>query len=486
MLKAVIFDDAPIVIKGLQQMIDWSKYGIEIVGSATDGNTAMDVVKKKQPEIIFTDIRMPGLDGLQLIEYVMDVAPETICVVFSGFKEYDYVKKALKLGVIDYLEKPITIKNIEEVIVKTLNKIEEQKQSELSQTEQLERAMIELLFKGDKAEGKWQKQIDQISLNPILGVTVLSSTKKLSWKDGDQTTYFVQELYLENYYIYVILEYDILTSYSEILADELDLVKAIIGVGRTSIKKEGITRSYNESVKALRYGQYMNLYGFYYYEQIKSEDYISDDNVTIISKIREGVTQLDRESVLQYFDSYIKMLENKWLEPDIVEREVLKVIYMVIETVQEKGLAKSKYLFMNYFPHVEIRQIKTKEEMKEWFRLQIEGIMAGLNNENMNIHPSIKQAIDYIEKNFGKSITLSEVSEQVDMNPTYFSYLFKEELGLSYIKYLTDIRIEKAKKMLEKGEKVTEVSEKVGYHTYRHFSEVFKKKVGVSPGQYKK
>nr|WP_275580771.1 AraC family transcriptional regulator [Aquibacillus albus] len=104
----------------------------------------------------------------------------------------------------------------------------------------------------------------------------------------------------------------------------------------------------------------------------------------------------------------------------------------------------------------------------------------------MNIHPSIKQAIDYIEKNFGKSITLSEVSEQVDMNPTYFSYLFKEELGLSYIKYLTDIRIEKAKKMLEKGEKVTEVSEKVGYHTYRHFSEVFKKKVGVSPGQYKK
>ncbi|WP_163540055.1 response regulator [Gracilibacillus sp. YIM 98692] len=252
MLKTVIFDDAPIVTKGLQEMIDWSKHGMEIVGTATDGTSALQMMKEKHPDIMLTDIRMPGLDGLELIEYVMDIAPKTICVVFTGFKEYDYVKKALKLGVIDYLEKPITIEKMEESITKILNKIEEEKR------------------------------------------------------------------------------------YHEV-------------------------------------------------EEAQMDDH---DSLTSITKLNSH-------------------------------------------------------------------------------------------------HPSINQAVEFIYHNYDKPITLKEVAEHVDMNATYFSHLFKEEVGLSYIKYVTEVRMEKAKDMLRKGEKVTEVSEKVGYYTYRHFSDVFKKKVGMSPGQYK-
>ncbi|GAE93246.1 two-component response regulator [Gracilibacillus boraciitolerans JCM 21714] len=277
MLKAVIFDDAPpIVIKGLQEMIDWSKYNIIIVGSATDGNTAMKVVNDLQPDIILTDIRKPGLDGLQLIEFVVDIFPEITCVVFSGFKEYDYVKKALKLGVVDYLEKPITIEKIEELIPQILAKIEEQKQynslksqSKLSYKEQLERAAMELLFKGYNAEQKWKNIIDQLSEFEVQSVTVLTSSERLNWKEGTPSTYSVIELHLEDQFIYVFYKFSVITSYDRILEDDVDSLEAIVGVGTTMEKKEGTLKSYNDSLKALRYGQYVAEPGFHSYDELK-------------------------------------------------------------------------------------------------------------------------------------------------------------------------------------------------------------------------
>ena len=113
MRKAVIFDDEYIVLQGLQAMIDWQKYGVEIVGTAGDGAAALAIVRERRPDIILTDIRMPGMDGLELIERVMQEAPDTYTIVFSGFNEFEYVKRAIGLGVADYLEKPITIQTIE-------------------------------------------------------------------------------------------------------------------------------------------------------------------------------------------------------------------------------------------------------------------------------------------------------------------------------------------------------------------------------------
>ncbi|GAE93247.1 two-component response regulator [Gracilibacillus boraciitolerans JCM 21714] len=189
----------------------------------------------------------------------------------------------------------------------------------------------------------------------------------------------------------------------------------------------------------------------------------------MIKEIRDSISELNRDRALLYVAKYLNIIDNKLLEPDIVEREILKLIYLVIETVQAKELARSEYLFMNYIPHVEIKEIKSKSEMKIWLKTQIEGILAGLDRNNKDKHPCIQKAIQFIEKNFNQPITLNEVAEYVDMNATYFSYLFKEEMGISYIKYVTEVRINKAKTMLEKGEKVTDVSEQVGYHTYRHF-----------------
>jgi two-component system, response regulator YesN len=124
--------------------------------------------------------------------------------------------------------------------------------------------------------------------------------------------------------------------------------------------------------------------------------------------------------------------------------------------------------------------------MYSWFRAQMEKILDWSLEVRQEVkHESVEKACKYLKENYFKDLTLQEVSEYVSLNPTYFSLLFKEEMGQSYIKYLTKLRIEQAKILLREGYKVGDVSEKVGYHSYRHFSELFKKYVGVKPGQYR-
>lgn len=255
-LKAAVFDDEYIVLHGLQSMIDWSKYGIELIGTASNGQAALDLFMTHRPDIVFTDIRMPIMDGLQVVEEILSEAPETMCIVFSGFNEFEYVKRTIKLGVVDYLEKPITIPMMEEAIQKTINRINQER--------------------------------------------------------------------------------------------------------------------------------------------------------------------------------FISSLKSKWEESQL--------------------------------------EILEKESLEDHYERK---------------HVAVENACRYMETYFDKDLSLQKVADHVGMNSTYFSLLFKEEMGKSYIKYLTGLRMERAKNLLREGVKVTDVSKIVGYYSYRHFSDLFKKNVGVTPGQYK-
>lgn len=261
MLKAVVFDDEYIVIEALRTLIDWTGLEVELVGTAGDGITALEVFRQQRPDIVLTDIRMPGMDGLQLIQEIMSEAEDTCCIVFSGFNEFEYVKQAIQLGVIDYLEKPITDASVERSLRKAASRI-------VSQRETME-------------------------------------------------------------------------------------------------------------------------------------------------------------------------IRRKWEES---QRELL-----------EKALLDGQ----------------------------------ALDDGHTQKNSAVERARSYIVQHVNRDLSLQEVADHVGMNAAYLSVLFKEETGETYIKFLTRYRMELAKMLLRKGLKVNEVSERVGYHTYRHFSEVFKKCTGTTPGQFR-
>jgi two-component system, response regulator YesN len=492
LLKAVIFDDEYIVLQGLQRMIDWSKYGIELVGTATNGYAAIDLVETHSPDIVFTDIRMPGMDGLQVVEKILAAAPEIVCIVFSGFNEFSYVKRALKLGVSDYLEKPITIPMMEETLDRIQEKIQQRKNVlsleekwEDSRVELVEKATLDLLLQGAEALPKWSKRFEK-EIKEIEAVTVLALSDKCTPLPS-QSSY--SSVYIRNGEDHLLVIFHYQRECTELWQQLIYLPSKYgitIGSGRTYQQITDASKSFKEALQALRYGQFMEQGEWTRFEEIGENPNIpsdlSEQEEAIIFYLRTG----DKQGLFRQLDEFINKIQSQRLNPDVMEREILKLIYLGLEVAKETGEDVSKITKGNYLPHIEIRLLHTKQKMFSWLKHQMEMIIDWfLYIRQDKKHDAVEKACSYIERNFSRDLTLQEVAEYVGMNPTYFSLLFKEEMKISYIKYLTKLRIERAKNLLREGNKVAEVSEKVGYHTYRHFSELFKKQVGINPGQYR-
>lgn len=490
MLKVAIFDDEFIVIEGLRKMVDWFKYGMEVVGTAKDGNSALELFYTERPDIIFTDIRMPGIDGLELVGKVLEEAPETKCIVFSGFNEFEYVKKALKLGVIDYLQKPITIPMIEEALQKIGHQINREKEvSELrtrwneNRQELLEKATLDLLLGKKETEPKWRECFGESEAELIKGITVIAYSGKRYSIENDE---FYKVVHVWNGSTHILVFYHFkenLEVFSNQLITWTEHEEVTIGSGQTYTRILDITTSYREALHALRYGRFLESKGWTRFEEVgtnhKIPENLSAQEESVLFYMRTG----DREGLLAQLTKYIQWIDFKKFNLDIIESELLKLVYLGLEVVKETGEDIKK---AGYYPQKEIRELTTKDEMSDWLFKQMEmmfDLMIG--SKKTNKHKAVEKAKKYIESHFNQDITLQEVANVVGMNPNYFSLLFKEEIGLTYIKYLTKYRMELAKIMLKEGRKISEVSEEVGYLTYRHFSEVFKKYTGMTPKQYK-
>ncbi|MCZ8518278.1 MULTISPECIES: response regulator transcription factor [Paenibacillus] len=492
MLKAAVFDDEYIVLQGLQAMIDWTGLGIELAGTASDGLAALSLFREQRPHLIFTDIRMPGMDGLQLIEAVMREAPETYCIVFSGFNEFEYVKRAIDLGVVDYLEKPITIQSIERAIHKVLGRVSEQKERdamkrivEESSRELLEKAVLELLLTGEEAEGRWRECFGPHA-REVAAVTVLAAASD-AFACPDHPAYRCVSIRHGQERLLALFHF--LPPGQELwdrLLSESEQAGTAVGCGRTYTRPAEAAESYQEASRALQSARFLGENGMIRFEdlgdRITAPEGLSEREEAVILSLRSG----NRAGFMEQAESFLRWIQAGKLDLDVAEHEMLKLIYLAAEESKKNAGEASSGLWGGFRPHSEFREMAGKWEMAAWFRSQMERIADGsMHAREDTKHASVSRAREYIERNGTRDVTLQEVAEHVGMNPTYFSVLFKEEMGESYIKFLTRYRMELAKSLLLQGLKVQEVSRKVGYHTYRHFSEVFKRYTGVTPGQYK-
>ncbi|WP_373232354.1 response regulator [Cohnella sp.] len=488
MLKAVLFDDEHIVLEGLQTIIDWSSFGIQVVGTAGDGPSALERFQKEKPDLVLTDISMPGMDGLQLIQAILGQAPETYCIVFSGYNEFAYVKRAIQIGVSDYLEKPLEVENIEEALRKAIVQIGKRvevrthKQNyEESRKVLLEKASLDLLQGNKDALHKWNELLGP-QADILSGVTVLACSEELPI--GDRPDCDVVRIRHGEEYLAVMLHR---LPPSQALWEELDQEAekrgVTVGAGHTCLDLGQIPESYREALRALRCGRYLHQKGLVGFEDlgelITSPKDLSEREEAIILSLRAG----NYTGLIEQIEPFIEWIKTELVDPEVVEREMVKLLYVALEAAKESVSPNKKDLFA---PHVEIRAIHERDKMLAWFRKQFEQIVqSALELREDTKYSTVEQAQFYIESHASHHLSLQDVARHVGISPSYLSVLFKEVTGETYIKYMTRFRIELAKKLLASGRKVSEVSEKVGYHTYRHFSEVFKKYTGLSPGQFK-
>jgi two-component system response regulator YesN len=491
-LKAVLFDDEFIVLEALGSMVDWKGLGIELAGTANDGLSALELARRIRPDIVLTDIRMPGMDGLTLIETILAEAPDTRCIVFSGFNEFDYVKRAIRLGVADYVEKPITETAIEQALGKVIGQLERDQairfmEQRLQDNREalLEKTVRDLLLFGQETDfaGLEPFGIDE---ERVSGFTVFAAAEAFSLPE--HPAYRIVYLRDEKDFLAVMIHFmEMPPADWDGITDELDSTGLSIGVGMTYPSPEDARKSLKEARHALKGALLLNVRGVLKFSELgawtDSPEPLNDAEEAILIGMRAG----DKAVVMREVDRFLKEIQEVRLDPECVECDMLKIVFAAEETVREQLRGDGGEIWTEpHRHHVEIADAAAEGRLAEWFRSKLERYAdLATGGKDHEKHAAIEKAKQFVVQNAFRDVSLHETAETVGLHPAYLSVLFKEVTGESFIKYLTRNRIELAKSLLRKGLKVNEVSERVGYMTPRHFSEVFKRYTGMTPGQYR-
>lgn len=398
MWKLVIADDEPKIRRGIENILNWSEFGIEIVGQAEDGEIALEIIKENRPDIILLDINMPFLNGLDLLQKLKEIGNSGIVIIISGYDDFSYAQKALQYNVFDYILKPVSKKNIEEIIIKATNKLIEKgkennylewiKRQLAENKEVLQKTFFSEWFNNKLSDEQVLKEMSffDIEFGRNIGIMVIKIVEKLN-----------VEVSVRNWSV-ELLEF------------------AIANILNDGFKDLELKYIFNDDKK----------------------------NIILVSKINDM---------------------GWWIS---IAKEMQKEIYKYLKC---NVLIEQASVFNDVF--------KIKDEYMK--------IMNSVN-EKKKCSSMVLLAIKYIEDNYySNELSINYISNKLEVTSSYLSKLLKKETGLSFIDYLTKIRIKKAMYIMEDpAVKIYDVAELVGYSNQHYFCRAFKKVVGVSPTEYKR
>jgi two-component system, response regulator YesN len=498
--KILIADDEKNIRLGLQAMINREFPDTFDFVIAADGQEALD--NMVDIDILLTDIKMPRMDGIQLIKELQQMEHKPALIILSGYDDFVYAKEAIKCKVINYLLKPVnrtelfntlksTMEDLESSNMLTYQHIDEYRANQFNYillNSNLQKNVIEEIFKkmklGEFSKGYYVGVVD--TRRKIEGAAILNQMNQFLQVDKSHET---PVCFLDKDERVVIITED--KSVFSYLAEQFgkDLY-SIFSIG-ISEKAEDITelkKTYEQAEYALKYHFVFPRRKVIFYDFIKEKQCVSSLPVDLIEKI-SNMLGTDR-------DKEIKSNLLQVLDYETISHNEISYLENVSELI-------NKIIFENFFSRLGEESIETFklfnkigniynfEDFHEYFH--------ALEDLLMRIHEYTKQmksvyseqkymdkVITYIKENYHKDLNLAVVSNYISLNYSYFSHMFKEYTGQNFVDYLKMVRIEKAKQLLKESEyKVFEISEMVGYKNPKQFARVFREIVGISPSEYK-
>ncbi|MBS4209432.1 response regulator [Bacillus sp. FJAT-50079] len=513
MYKVLLVDDEIHILQGIAMLVDWEKCGTKLVGEAYHGQMALEYVEKRVPDIVITDIKMPGMNGIELIEKIHTSYPHVRFIILSGYDEFEYAKTAMAYNVRHYLLKPSNETKIEQALLKVVEEINEQKRKEQflsSMNQKLERIL-------PRAKEQFLK--DYIT-NKKYGVKEWEYYQTLFDIEVNNIQFRVLILMIENEH-----EYEHIFALKETLANEIKkwpvLLNTTIGEKIIIITQNIEVEQFIELLKGVQQ-IFTNVYQLTFTTAISSSGYIQEvrklynealdylmrrfylGEGSIITKqdceekeTNETSFQFDHEELIRairngdlirvrsYVDQFFVHLQQDMYDEHLVKTHSLELFMSMIRQANKEH---RDALFKQI---IQLVQLSTFEQIREFMVTIAQGVTRLYYSNTKQTQSSIiKKAIEYVAEHLneeGLSIT-KIANEVVYMNSDYLGKLFKKEMGEKFSTYLIDQRIKKAIELFEQPEemKTIEVAKKVGFgNNPRYFSQVFKKQTGFTPTEYK-
>lgn len=504
MYKVFIVDDEPFIIEGLYDILDWASFGLEIVGHAENGRQALEALASIPADLLITDISMPVMGGLSLIAEARKLHQELKVIILSGFNEFDYLKEGMKLGIENYLLKPINVEELESTLRNTVEKMNSMKSSELYGAFDKQILKDNTLYRwltGQIGEAEFRERADLLGLDfeqPYLIAAVIrakgETTEDLnrideelsksegitSFRDVDGDLVWIggMQHWTEGKKSFTRL----LERVSEELA-QLN-VPVQIGIGSVVRLPEEASLSYKQAKKTLEYFMvypdriildYGNLEGSSEGGDRGLSIHWEDYGKLILARDLEGLERKIKED-------FLKMQGMEGVRPEDLRNAGLElVIRFKMELEQIKHTDESDIFKIGL---TNVRNSGTFDDLVASLQSVAEATVSSLLQDVKN--PVVSQVLSYIHNHYADELSLKTLGAQYHIHPVYLGQLFHKETGESFAEYINKYRIEKAKEQLKNTNlKVHEIARNVGYWETGYFYKQFRKYVGISPTDYK-
>lgn len=494
MNKLYIIDDEKFVLDCLVTTVDWKSIDACVVGCATTGTAALDEILELRPEVVITDIRMPGKDGLELIRLVREVLPRTAFIVLSGYNNFSYAQKALQYGVIDYLLKPVDTAALLEVVSRAISHrknigIELSYPNNLTTIEKIN--IFSAIFHKGGAEPA--NYCECIAASCDVG-RILPDMEKIAEIIQDTASKLdLNVIYSRNAmeFIMVFNHADSKEKISLFIAQITGRIGKITGetlswgIGGKTREGYSLNHSYKDSRVAGRTAEFYRIQQVFY-SDYKSE-FAGDDRMNK-KEILELVADGSEESLQRIQDilgSYIQQAARERIFFDAVcDRLNSLITYIQMKNQEEYNIVikqnNSLTIMMERLDPYDRLCALTVEKVKE-IAQAIKKIKTDYKSK------VIEEIKEYITRNLDKQLCLSDISNHVNISESYISSYFKHAMGLPLSEYIQDMKMEKAKKLLStKNYKINCISKMIGIDDPKYFCQLFKKYTGITASDYRK
>lgn len=509
MLKVLIIDDEPSVLEGLKLLVNWEGLGLFICGEASDGKEGLNLIEKYRPDIVITDIRMPGYDGLELIEKASNKGFMSRYIILSGYGDFGYAKKAMMYGVEDYLLKPLEIDELERALDKLTADIWEEREKYTDGQEEIRHTVNYYFTRLINGEAN-DKDIEKLKF--ILEI-------------GSETSFRIISIVIAKYY-----EKGIPADLGEKICDEV----------------MKISQCKTENVFYNGYGGFILIVNennsFFHKpkklcEKINENIYNLLDRQTLfyVSRIGKGVSDIInmKEEISFLKQVYIYSPGAKiFIYDDLKEfkfsEEMLELPYDDIGKAVKSGEKNKTKKAVEHFFCI-LKSKKPSQKMLVLYMFRLGDMLESLSSfKNVNIFPEIAsfvnniydtsvveleekayftcvavqnamekqkgksvgnlagEIVSYISDNYNKEISLQLLADEFSLSPIVISKIIKTHTGKKFNDYINAVKIDNAKKMIAgTGLNISEISKAVGYKDYGYFTNKFRKETGVLPSEYK-
>lgn len=525
MLSVLIVDDEEWVRYLIKSVVEWEKQGFKIIGEASNGYEALDLIKSLHPDVVITDIKMPKMDGIEMMAEAKAFMPDTYFIMLSGYDSFEYAQKSLNLGAFAYLLKPVD----ENQMLGILERLKCQK-TKFTDYENLKVINIEYQKKnllGNLIDGEMYTDEELARIKEDCSLSHENrSFYVLTIYSGDHGTLpgkdilgdfrgFIEDLVYEafsgnRFEIYCLYRKDKFIGIISVPDDENDTqVRSILHSNSICIIEKyrtatgmSITAAYDGPCSDIRFisGLYMRTLRLLDYRLVLGPNRIIDcsdvDSVKKYSFVNHQ-TEYDliqalefgnTENVIRIIKKVFDDIKNvKYTDPLSIRKSYHKMLYGIIDVGYNTGISMHQIIGDELEVYDHLDKLASLDYIENVLLQVAEKVSNAMHHQAVNKTSLATKAKEFIRKHYAEDISLETIAESVYMSPYYFSSQFKKEAGQNLSDFITGVRINAACQLLKESKfKIYEIGDKVGYKDPKYFCRIFKKVTGISPVDYRK